>query len=154
MPKLRHFALSSNDPIAAAEFYKQAFGMTEVARAGDPSKERATWGVHLSDGTVNLAILKFGWDQTKKGLDYVGPHHMGFLVEGDLDEWIRKLEDMGAECFVRRPDSPAPDAFFEIKFRGPDGTVFDITDKPWIGAQDLQGELALDHPRQKEKAKV
>ena len=62
MPKLRHFALASAAPIAAAEFYKEAFGMKEVARAGDPTKPRGAWGVHLSDGTVNLGTAnRLGW---------------------------------------------------------------------------------------------
>jgi methylmalonyl-CoA/ethylmalonyl-CoA epimerase len=153
MPKLRHFALSSADPDTAAEFYKEAFGMKEVGRAGNRDKPGGTYGVHLSDGTVNLAILKFGWDQIGKGLDYVGPHHMGFLIEGDVDEWTAKLEAMGAECFVRRPDSPEQDAFYEVKFRGPDGTVFDITDKPWAGSIDLDGTLAPERARKGESVK-
>ena len=29
--------------------------------------------------------------------------------------------------------------FFEIKFKGPDGTVFDIAGHPWMGAKGLEG---------------
>jgi hypothetical protein len=41
-------------------------------------------GVFLSDGTLNMAILKFKTDQLGKGLDYRGIHHFGMLVE-DVD---------------------------------------------------------------------
>ena len=35
----------------------------------------------LTDGTLNIAILKFGDDQLGKGLDYTGIHHFGVVVD-------------------------------------------------------------------------
>jgi catechol 2,3-dioxygenase-like lactoylglutathione lyase family enzyme len=32
MPKLRHITLAAEDPFAAADFYNEAFGFTEVRR--------------------------------------------------------------------------------------------------------------------------
>src|SRR5262249_36755755 len=95
MAKLRHIAIAAEDPFATAEFYKQAFEFKEVRRLepGEPSK---TYGVFLSDGTLNMAILHFGWDQGP-GLDFRGIHHFGVLVE-DVDEMIEKLEKLGAKC--------------------------------------------------------
>ena len=89
---------------------------------------------HLfSDGTLNLAVLKFkNVDQLGKGLDYVGIHHFGVLID-DLDGYIKKLEEMGAPCFMR-PDPSMGGVFFETKFRGPDGVVFDCSEHPWVGA--------------------
>ena len=43
-------------------------------------------GVFLSDGTLNMAILKFKTDQLGKGMDYRGLHHFGVLVE-DVEEF-------------------------------------------------------------------
>ena len=63
MPKLRHIALAAEDPFAAAEFYKQAFDFTEVSRIEKSDDPKKSYGVFLSDGTLSLAVLNFGWDQ-------------------------------------------------------------------------------------------
>ena len=86
MPKLRHIAIAAEDPEAMAEYYKQAFDIKEVGR---PSGALAD-GVFLSDGTLNMAILKFKTDQLGKGLDYRGIHHFGVLVE-DVAEFSQRL---------------------------------------------------------------
>lgn len=139
MAKLRHIALAAEDPYAAAEFYKQAFGFVEVRRT-EPHGEGKSYGVFLSDGTLSLAILKFGWDQGH-GIDFRGMHHFGVLVD-DVDPAVEKLEKLGAECFARRP--PGVKSFYETKFHGPDGVVFDITDHPWRGAAPLDAENCAD----------
>ena len=50
MAKLRHIALIVPDPEAAAKFFEQAFDMK---RAGTARR-----GIYMSDGTVNVALLK------------------------------------------------------------------------------------------------
>jgi catechol 2,3-dioxygenase-like lactoylglutathione lyase family enzyme len=138
MPKLRHIALATQDPERTATFYKEAFDFKEIGRTGDPSKPDASHGIFLSDGTLNIAILKFGWDQLGKGLDYVGLHHFGVLVD-DADAYTEKLQALGADCFAPKPDAArgGGNIFYEVKFRGPDGVVFDITDHAWKGAAPL-----------------
>jgi catechol 2,3-dioxygenase-like lactoylglutathione lyase family enzyme len=42
MPKLRHIALATQDPIKTAEFYKKMFGFREVGRAGTGASISAT----------------------------------------------------------------------------------------------------------------
>ncbi|MGH7035481.1 MAG: VOC family protein [Stellaceae bacterium] len=134
MAKIRHIALATNDPVKTAEFYKAAFDFKEVGRTGNPDDAGGiAWGVYLSDGTLNLAILKFkNVDQLGRGLNYVGIHHFGVLVD-DLPACAEKLEAMGAPCFMK-PDPGMGDVFFETKFRGPDGVVFDCSEHPWAGA--------------------
>jgi len=134
MAKIRHIALATNDPIKTAEFYKQAFDFKEVGRTGNPNDPKGiAWGIYLSDGTLNLAVLKFkNVDQLGKGLDYVGIHHFGVLVD-DLPAQAEKLEAMGAPCFMK-PDASMGGVFFETKFRGPDGVVFDCSEHAWVGA--------------------
>jgi catechol 2,3-dioxygenase-like lactoylglutathione lyase family enzyme len=144
MAKLRHIALATSDPIKTAAFYKEAFGFKEVGRVGDPNGTGGlAWGFFLSDGTLNLAVLKFrNVDQLGKGLDYVGIHHFGMLVE-DLDGTIAKLESLGAPCFMKQDPNAAGD-FYETKFRGPDGVVFDVSEHPWVGAAPADvGEIEL-----------
>jgi catechol 2,3-dioxygenase-like lactoylglutathione lyase family enzyme len=143
MPKLRHIALATNDPEKTAKFYCDAFGFKEVGRTGDPNKPEKgiAWGIYISDGTLNMAVLKFkNVDQLGKGLDYVGIHHFGVLVE-DLDTTMKKLESMGHPCFMKQ-EAGATASFFETKFRGPDGVVFDVSEHAWVGAAKLDEEEA------------
>lgn len=134
MAKLRHIALATNDPVKTAAFYMEAFGFEEVGRTGDPNSDKGiAWGIYLSDGTLNMAILKFrNVDQLGRGLDYVGIHHFGVLVD-DLEPYMTKLEELGAPCFMKQ-DPNAKASFFETKFRGPDGVVFDVSEHPWVGS--------------------
>ena len=135
MPKLRHIALATDDPDKTAEFYKTVFDFKEVGRVGDPNKpdEGLAWGIYLSDGTLNMAVLKFkNVDQLGKGLDYVGIHHFGVLVE-DLEGTRAKLDALGTPCILEQ-DPNATEQFYETKFTGPDGVVFDVSEHAWIGA--------------------
>ena len=139
MLKIRHIALASQHPGKAADFYKNAFGWREVSRMGksdDPA------GVVLSDGSINVTILRFATDQIGKGLAYEGFHHMGVVVDDVAGERAR-LEAMGVPCIVEAHDIP-PNAQFEIKFQGPSDIVFDITDVAWPGSTALDGTPAPD----------
>ena len=50
MAKIKHIAIRTPDPEKTAAFYKSAFDLEEVGKAGS--------GVYLSDGYINLAILR------------------------------------------------------------------------------------------------
>ena len=133
MAKLRHLAIATNDPDKTAEFFKEAFGLREVSPIdGDLAK-----GHFLTDGTVTFAILKFKTQQGDKSPDYVGIHHMGFVVE-DLEETGKKLEDLGAPCFMPKPANPKPGNFFEVKHSTPEGIIIDISDHAWPGGMGLE----------------
>ncbi len=142
MVKIRRIALASDHPGKAAEFYKSAFGFRELSRFGlDPNKPDEAprpSGVFLTDGTLNIAILKFPSDQLGKGIDFVGIHHFGVVVD-DTEAWTQKLEAMGAPAL---PDHLPPGAHAEFKFRGPDGVVFDITGTAWEGSAPVEDEIA------------
>lgn len=135
MPKIRHIALATNDPEGTADFYKRMFEFEEVGRCNDPNDPDAiAWGIYLSDGTLNLAVLKFqNVDQLGRGLDFVGLHHFGVLVD-DLAGYRKRLEEAGFPCFLEAP----PGAAYETKFRGPDGVVFDVSEHAWVGAAELK----------------
>ena len=129
MQKLRHIAIACKDPDAMADFYIKAFDF-KMVRSGDGP---LAYGHHISDGTIDLAILRFKSDQIGKGMDYTGVHHFGILVD-DAEKVTEHLESLGAECFMGK-DQGHGKGFFEIKFRGPDGTVFDIAQHPWTGSK-------------------
>jgi catechol 2,3-dioxygenase-like lactoylglutathione lyase family enzyme len=134
MAKLRHIAIAAKDPDAMAEFYKQAFGFTEVRRSDGP----LAYGCHLSDGVIDLAILRFKTDQIGKGLDYTGLHHFGVLVD-DLPEYEKKLAALGGTHYIDRDEPKA--GYFEAKFYGPEGVLFDIAEHPWTGSAPLDAEI-------------
>ena len=71
MAKLRHIALIVPDPEKAAKFFEEAFDMKVAGKARR--------GLYVSDGTVNVALLK------QEGDEKVGIYHFGMWVD-DLDE--------------------------------------------------------------------
>ena len=129
--RLRHLAISVPDVAAAQAFFEQAFGMT---KAGDAGR-----GVYMTDGVMNVALLHFG-DDPVVGITgdgdgsepFYGLYHFGMWVD-DLDEAAAQVEQAGAEHLRgRRPDEP--NRYYEVKYRSPDGLVFDLTTSGWIGA--------------------
>jgi methylmalonyl-CoA/ethylmalonyl-CoA epimerase len=132
MPKLRHLALHTADPEATAAFYKRVFDMVEMGRTNSPFAE----GIYLSDGTLNVAILRYKTPQDAErygGSAAFGISHFGFWAE-DIEETRRRLREVGARHIDTRDHAKTPTGFFEEKWKGPDGTVIDITDQGWVGA--------------------
>lgn len=118
MAKLRHIAVTVPDMEEAARFYEKTFGMDRVFESGIV--------IMLSDGTISLAILKFKTDEQagdERGKDFHGLHHMGFVVD-DIEEARSAIEENGGRYHMRLPDTP--EGASEIKFRDPNGVVFDI----------------------------
>jgi len=136
MPKLRHIALHTPDPEKTAEFYKRVFDMVEVGRTDSPIAK----GIYLSDGTINMAVLRFKTVEAADRQDGLGPvfglHHFGFWVD-DVEETRRRFEEAGAEYRFGRPET-ATTSFFEEKYKGPDAVMIDITGHGWIGAEPLK----------------
>ena len=134
MPKLRHIAIAAKDPDAMAEFYVKAFDF-KIVRSNDGP---LAYGHHLSDGTIDLAILRFKTDQLGRGLDYTGLHHFGVLVE-DVDEAAKKLESLGGRHYMDQSEAERIGGF-EVKFYGPEGILFDVAEHPWTGTEPLPVE--------------
>jgi len=133
MAKLRHIALHTPDPEKTAEFYKRVFDMVEVGRTDSPLAK----GIYLSDGTINMAVLRFKTVEAADRQDGLGPvfglHHFGFWID-DAEETRRRLAESGAEYRFGRPEA-ATTGFFEEKYKGPDAVMIDITEHGWVGAQ-------------------
>ena len=127
MAKLRHIAISVKDPERTAKFFEQAFGMR---RAGNAMR-----GVYLTDGTMNVALLNFGEEpvpgfETQKG--YEGIIHFGMWVD-DAEEADRRIKAAGGSYMTGRWERN-PDVFYEVKYKSPEGIVFDISANGWKGA--------------------
>jgi methylmalonyl-CoA/ethylmalonyl-CoA epimerase len=118
MSRIRHIAIIVPDAEEAAQFYEKALGLK---RAG-----RARRGIYMSDGFINVALLTKEHENEKLGL-----YHFGMWVD-DLDAAEKKAAGAGAQYLAGRPTSP--NSFYECKYQGPDGLVFDLTHNGWVGA--------------------
>jgi catechol 2,3-dioxygenase-like lactoylglutathione lyase family enzyme len=137
MPKIKHIALSTQDPDATARFYVDVFGMKQIGRVDSP----AARGYYLSDGDLNLAILNFKTDAAagaERGKDWSGIHHIGFQVES-LEDITERLAAAGS---ARRDDvnqalglDPARPRHtnVEVKYSGPDSVMVDVSETGWVG---------------------
>jgi lactoylglutathione lyase len=123
MAKLRHIALIVPDPEKAAKFFEDAFDMKVAGKARR--------GLYVSDGTVNVALLK------QEGDEEVGIYHFGMWVD-DLDEAEKKVVGAGGKYLAGRPEPSTPGAtahsYYEAKYKDPLGIVFDLTHTGWVGA--------------------
>jgi catechol 2,3-dioxygenase-like lactoylglutathione lyase family enzyme len=136
MGRIQHLAIASQEPEKLADFYKAAFGWQEVRRLDNPRCH----GVVLSDGAINISVLKFKQDQIGRGLEFTGLHHMGVFID-DMAAAEQKCLELGA-----LPYDELPEDRHEVnyrprrsdKFKGPEGNLFDINDKPWIGAAPVK----------------
>lgn len=127
MAKLRHIAIAVSDPEAAATFFEQAFGMS---RAG-----KAMRGIYMSDGVMNVALLNFGEEPVpgfEKQKGYNGLIHFGMWVDS-VEESDAKIRAAGGRYMTGRKEKD-PNVFYEIKYKTPEGFVFDVTENGWRGA--------------------
>lgn len=136
MAKLKHVGIATRDPDKAVKFFTDVLGWKI---AGEIDSRNAT-GYYVSDGSMNIALLKFKNAPaagSEYGLDYTGLHHLGFQVE-DLDETAQKFSAAGYEP---RHDiniaqglgaNPQKDNA-EYKYAGPDGVIVDVSEKGWVG---------------------
>jgi len=137
MPKIKHIALSTQDVDATAKFYIDVFGMKEIAKVDSPGAS----GYYLSDGDLNLAILKFKSDAVagvERGKAWSGIHHIGFEVES-LEDITAKLaaagskprDDVNAALGVGHGRRHGGNV--EVKYTGPDGVMVDVSETGWVG---------------------
>jgi glyoxylase I family protein len=149
MAKIKHIALTTQDPDATAKFYIDVFGMKEVGKIDNPN----TRGYFLTDGDLNLAILKFKNDAVagvERGKDWTGIHHFGFQVES-LESIAEKLAAVGAQP---RDDinvalgvgGSARYANVEVKYTGPDGVTVDVSETGWVGTPSFDPAAAIKKP--------
>ena len=136
MPRIKHIALTTQDPAKAAAFYKEAFGLKEIRRSPEGA-------VFLTDGYINLAILNWKTEKDAdvgaNGPNYSGIHHFGLEVE-DLDEACDKLEKARGKRLTQkehldRAMASGQTRNFEMKWAGPDGVVIDISHTGWDGTK-------------------
>jgi catechol 2,3-dioxygenase-like lactoylglutathione lyase family enzyme len=138
MAKIKHIAISTQEPDKTADFYKEVFDLIEVGRIDNSNAE----GYYLSDGHVNLAVLKFKNEVVageQFGTQYSGIHHIGFQVE---DAGATDIRLQTAACPPLDEINHALNASMgsghggrnvEIKYKGPDGVMIDVSQSGWVG---------------------
>jgi glyoxylase I family protein len=140
MAQIRHIAIQTQDEEATKRFYVENFGLKEVRKLDSPR----TSGYFLTDGHINLAILRFKNDViagAERGTGWSGIHHIGFQVES-LEETAAKLEKSGAArprddinvaLGLGAGGAPAGHGNVEVRYAGPDNVNFDISQTGWVG---------------------
>ncbi len=155
MARIRHIAIQTQDEEATKRFYVESFGL-KVVRKLDSAR---TSGYFLTDGHINLAILRFKNDVVagaERGTGWSGIHHIGFEVDS-LEEATAKLatsgaarprEDINVALGVGAGGSPGH-GNVEVRYIGPDNVNFDISQTGWDGTH---GEKSRDEKRVTETA--
>ena len=130
MARIKHIAIRTGDVAGTAAFYKEAFGLEQVGVGKN--------GIYLSDGHLNIAILKYeqGPDGEPRRL---GVDHVGFQVD-DVDAAVAKIKDLNGSSLndkteVHRTDPSRPQSYYEIKCIGPDNQVIDVSSVGWVGTE-------------------
>jgi predicted enzyme related to lactoylglutathione lyase len=105
----------------------------DLERVGEEHIDMGS-AIYLSDGVINLALLKYK-GETGSGLkdaaSFVGAHHFGFQVD-DLEAAKKRVEAAGGKFFFTLGKAKE-EANFEVKYKDPDGVIFDISEKGWVG---------------------
>jgi lactoylglutathione lyase len=84
---------------------------------------------------MNIALLNFkdepvpGYEALK---DVRGVIHFGLWVD-DLEKAEAAIKAAGGTYLTGRKETN-PNVYYEVKYRTPDGIVFDITESGWKGA--------------------
>lgn len=93
MARIRHIAITAENPFVTAELMKRAFGLEEIGR-GDSDLAREAY---LTDGYINLAVVR--WKRTPQNPDPY-PEGYGFDLFGaqvnDLDAAEARVKAVGA----------------------------------------------------------
>lgn len=137
MARIRHIAITAEDPFVTAELFKKALGLEELSR-GDSELARE---VYLTDGYTNLAIVC--WKRTRETPnpypDGYGLDHFGVQVE-DLAAAEARARQAGA---VPQPPPPVDLSklgeriFFETKLQLA-GVKFDLSGHGWPVAAETK----------------
>ena len=117
MARIVHIALKVEDLERTTEFYENVFGFKEMETA----KVRDHTSRHLSDGMIDLALIKYDAEESKESLAAgQGPciHHFAIEVD-DVEKYAAEIKKYGCEI-VSEP------GVIPIKFHAPGGTVAEI----------------------------
>jgi lactoylglutathione lyase len=118
MSRIVHLALKVDDLERTTRFYREVFGFEEMST----DKVRDHTSRHLSDGTIDLALIEYdaGTQSAESRAAGQGPciHHFAVEVR-DMAGAEKRIREMG--CQIISDPGVVP-----VKFRAPGGTVCEI----------------------------
>lgn len=117
MNRIVHIALKVDDLERTSDFYEKVFGFMPV----ETSKVRDHVSRHLSDGTIDLALIKYDSEESAEAkASGSAPciHHFAIEVE-DMDKYLAEIRRFGCEII-------SDPGVIPVKFRAPGGTVLEI----------------------------
>ncbi len=121
MNRIVHLALKVDDLERTTEFYQKVFGFAEAST----EKVRDHTSRHLTDGTIDLALIKYdeGTQSAESKAAGAGPciHHFAVEVD-DVEAATRQIRSYGCELI-------SDPGVIPVKFRAPGGTVCEIVPK-------------------------
>jgi catechol 2,3-dioxygenase-like lactoylglutathione lyase family enzyme len=130
MAKIRHIAYRAEDVEAMATFFSEAFEMKIVQR-------RQNGAIDLSDGTVNITLLRADGPRPDGRLTRPGVEHIGFTVE-DEEQARQRIEAAGGK---EMNTINLGAANYEVKFEGPEGIIVDLGH--WAGAEPVVAPASM-----------
>jgi catechol 2,3-dioxygenase-like lactoylglutathione lyase family enzyme len=119
MVRIKQMAIVCRDPQEMREYYGRWFGLEDLHRTKHGN-------VYLSDGYLNIALLKQGADPTEKNQE-LGLHHFGIEIDS-IAEIEKRLKEFDPSIHLERR-SGGEDPFSEWR-------VVDEKD-PWALPADL-----------------
>ena len=140
MAKIKHIAIATAQPETTAKFYKEVFELQMVGKLDSDNAE----GYYLSDGNINLAILRFKNDTAageELGSNYEGIHHIGFQVDdlAEADARLRKADSLPRKntnaVFDNSMGKGHGGRNVRLEYDGPDGVLIDISHGGWVGTE-------------------
>jgi lactoylglutathione lyase len=121
MNRIVHLALKVEDLERTTEFYRKVFGFKEMNTA----KVRDHTSRHLSDGTLDVALIKYdaGTESAESKAAGEGPciHHFAVEVD-DIKEATKQVKAYNCEII-------SDPGVIPVKFRAPGGTVCELVPK-------------------------
>ncbi|MGH7772949.1 MAG: VOC family protein [Candidatus Binatia bacterium] len=120
MARIVHIALKVEDLDETSQFYEKVFGFVSV----ETSKVRDHTSRHLSDGAIDLALIKYDSEESAEAKAAgQGPciHHFAIEVD-DVDKYLAEIRKLGCEIISGPGVIP-------VKFRAPGGIVLEIVPK-------------------------
>ena len=148
MSRIVHLALKVEDLERTTKFYTEVFGFAEM----NTDKVRDHTSRHLSDGTIDLALIQYdaGTTSAESRAAGEGPciHHFAVEVP-DMRTAESRIRQLGCEII-------SDPGVIPVKFRAPGGTVCELVPegrykKPKVQAKAAPKRKAKKAPKKKKK---
>jgi lactoylglutathione lyase len=145
MSRIVHLALKVEDLERTTQFYTEVFGFAEM----NTDKVRDHTSRHLSDGTIDLALIQYdaGTASAESRAAGEGPciHHFAVEVP-DMRTAEKRIRALGCEII-------SDPGVIPVKFRAPGGTVCELVPEGRYKKPKVQARKTAPVPKKKKEPK-